>query len=130
MKGLRINIIAAFVTTSGLVLSLDHDRPDFWIKLGPVGWGRFQNSRRTYPPNPGEDLTVSVSVSKKTLALMNTTNQKVKSTEERFVLVEVLPEGSLAPSPLISWSNVLWQQKEALLALLRQMSFLDGLEGN
>ena len=123
---IRIPITAAIFHENALTISLKHDMEDFWVNLGPfVGWGRFSNRERIWPPREEVLIPLNVKLDPETTELL-AKSSPVK--EHVFLLVEVIPADSPPPSPRGCGSDVLWRKREALESIARQSAYLRGLD--
>ncbi len=119
-------INAALFHKNALTLYLDFEVDDFWVNLGQfVGWGRFSNRDKIWPPREEVLIPLNVKLDQKT-AERWAKSSPVK--EHVYLLVEIVPAGSPQPSPIIYESSVLRTTRAALESLARQTSYLRGLD--
>lgn len=92
-------ISSAVFCPKAFIICLYEYSDDFWFNLGKhIGWGRFSCLEQDRPKADANG------------------NIKESTGEVRYELVEIRPPYEKAPSPLVSWSNVLWRRQEAVAA--------------
>ncbi|EGW50700.1 hypothetical protein HMPREF1022_02261 [Desulfovibrio sp. 6_1_46AFAA] len=127
MKVEEVSIRAAIIKERGMIIYLNHDRPDFWIQLGEgLGWCRFTNRSRL--PHEEELIPIKGLTEEQRVEFAERASKPRNTIEETFVPVELRPAHASAPSPVIVSANVLWRKKEALECVINTMSFLEGLD--
>lgn len=120
--GDEIVITCAWSPGNGFEIVLEESYGDFWLFLGEfVGWGHFRSCAEVFHDRyvsgpilkylkdggPARELEGGELEEARKYFVLD------EETKKRYVLTAMRPPHLPAPSPVVSWSGVLWRQKEA-----------------